>query len=150
VKMGRIQNYKNWSPDMVPDAGATCLGLEYFCFAGDKLWTMRDEELIALGKREIEMLGLARAADVVDGCVVRMPKAYPVYAAGYSENLRVVREFLGALTNLQVIGRNGMHRYNNQDHSMLTAMLAVENIRGAHHDLWGVNDEREYIEEIKR
>jgi len=150
VKMGRIQNYKNWSPDMVPDAGATCLGLEYFCFAGDKLWTMRDEELIALGKREIEMLGLARADDMVDGCVVRMPKAYPVYDAGYGEHLRVVREFLGTLTNLQVIGRNGMHRYNNQDHSMLTAMLAVENIRGAHHDLWGVNDEREYIEEIKR
>jgi protoporphyrinogen oxidase len=149
VKMGRIQNYKNWSPDMVPDAGTTCLGLEYFCFAGDGLWTMQDEELIALGKREIETLGLARAADVVDGCVVRMPKAYPVYDAGYSEHLRVVREFLGTLTNLQVIGRNGMHRYNNQDHSMLTAMLAVENIRGAHHDLWSVNDEQEYHEEIQ-
>jgi protoporphyrinogen oxidase len=150
VKMGRIQNFKNWSPDMVPDANTTCLGLEYFCFAGDGLWATRDEELIALGKREIEMLGLARATDVVDGCVVRMPKAYPVYDAAYSEHLRVVREFLGTITNLQVVGRNGMHRYNNQDHSMLTAMLAVENILGARHDLWSVNDEREYIEEIKR
>ncbi len=150
VRMGRIQNFKNWSPDMVPDPNTTCLGLEYFCFAGDGLWTMRDEELIALGKREIEMLGLARAAEVVDGSVVRMPKAYPVYDANYSEHLRVVRAFLGGLTNLQVVGRNGMHRYNNQDHSMLTAMLAVENILGARHDLWSVNDEREYIEEIKR
>jgi len=150
VRMGRIQNFKNWSPDMVPDPNTTCLGLEYFCFAGDGLWTMRDEDLIALGKREIEMLGLARADEVVDGSVVRMPKAYPVYDANYSEHLRVVRAFLGGLTNLQVVGRNGMHRYNNQDHSMLTAMLAVENILGARHDLWSVNDEREYIEEIKR
>ncbi|MCX7886036.1 MAG: NAD(P)/FAD-dependent oxidoreductase [Verrucomicrobiae bacterium] len=150
VRMGRIQNFKNWSPDMVPDSHTTCLGLEYFCFAGDALWTMEDGELIALGKRELEMLGLARAADVVDGCVVRMPGAYPVYDASYGERLRVIRGFLDGLRNLQVVGRNGMHRYNNQDHSMLTAMLAVENILGADHDLWSANEEREYIEEIRR
>jgi len=150
VKMGRIQNFKNWSPDMVPDGRTTCLGLEYFCFEGDALWTMPDAELMALGQREMETLGLARTADVVDGAVVRMPKAYPVYDAHYRDHLRVLQEFLGTLTNLQVVGRNGMHRYNNQDHSMLTAMLAVENILGARHDLWSVNDEPEYHEELKR
>ncbi len=150
VKMGRIQNFKNWSPDMVPDANTTCLGLEYFCFEGDGLWTMADGELIELGKQELEKLGLARAADVVDGTVVRMPKAYPVYDADYSAHLEVVRRFLATFTNLQVVGRNGMHRYNNQDHSMLTAMLAVKNILGANFDLWTVNDDQEYHEEIKR
>ena len=148
VRMGRIQNYKNWSPDMVPDPGMTCLGLEYFCFAGDGLWTTADRELIALGTREVEALGLARAADVVDGTVVRMLKAYPVYDAGYAERLDVVRAFLGCLTNLQVVGRNGMHRYNNQDHSMLTAMLAVRNVLGERFDLWSVNDEQQYHEGV--
>ena len=98
VKMGRIQNFKNWSPDMVPDANTTCLGLEYFCFEGDGLWTMADGELIELGKQELEKLGLARAADVVDGTVVRMPKAYPVYDADYSAHLEVVRRFLATFT----------------------------------------------------
>ena len=149
VKMGRIQNFKNWSPDMVPDANTTCLGLEYFCFEGDGLWTMPDGELIELGKQELRKLGLARPDDVVDGTVVRMPKAYPVYDAGYSAHLDVVRGFLATITNLQVVGRNGMHRYNNQDHSMLTAMLAVKNILGANHDLWAVNDDKEYHEEVR-
>jgi protoporphyrinogen oxidase len=149
VKMGRIQNFKNWSPDMVPDANTTCLGLEYFCFEGDGLWTMTDQALIDLGKQELEALGLARAAEVVDGTVVRMPKAYPVYDGAYSEHLRVVREFLTTFSNLQVVGRNGMHRYNNQDHSMYTAMLAVKNIGGARHDLWNVNDDQEYHEEVR-
>ena len=150
VKLGRIQNFKNWSPDMVPDPGTTCLGLEYFCFEGDGLWTMPDRDLIELGKRELAQLGLARAADVMDGTVVRMPKAYPVYDAAYSEHLAVVRRFLESIGNLQVVGRNGMHKYNNQDHSMLTAMFAVKNIRGARIDLWNVNADPEYHEEITR
>lgn len=149
VKMGRIQNFKNWSPDMVPDQNKTCLGLEYFCFEGDGLWTMADAELIELAKRELEQVGLVRAAEVEDGTVVRMPKAYPVYDAAYVEHLAVVREFLGTLENLQVIGRNGMHKYNNQDHSMFTAMLAVKNIRGGRYNLWQVNADAEYHEELE-
>jgi len=149
VKVGRIQNYKNWSPHMVPDQNHTCLGLEYFCFEGDDLWTTPDDELIELGKRELEALGFANKADVEDGTVVRMPKAYPIYDSTYQESLDVVRRFLGRMKNLQLVGRNGMHKYNNQDHSMLTAMLAAENILGANHDLWKVNVEQEYHEEIK-
>ena len=150
VKMGRIQNFKNWSPDMVPDPAKTCLGLEYFCFEGDGLWNMPDRELIELGKRELEALGLARAVDVEDGTVVRMPKAYPVYDADYVDHLRVIRRFLESLGNLQVVGRNGMHKYNNQDHSMYTAMLAVRNILGGQYDLWRVNADQEYHEELTR
>src|SRR5262249_25838227 len=131
VKVGRIQNYKNWSPDMVPDADTTCLGLEYFCFEGDGLWTMADRELVELGRREVAALGLASEADIVDGTVVRMRKAYPVYNDTYKEGLERLRRFLERVPNLQVIGRNGMHHYNNQDHSMLTAILAVRNILGA-------------------
>ena len=148
VKVGRIQNFKNWSPSMVPDPEKTCLGLEYFCFEGDGLWTMPDEDLIELGKKELGILGLVNPADVVDGAVVRMPKAYPVYDGTYAESLRVVREFLNQVPNLQLVGRNGMHKYNNQDHSMLTAMLAVKNILGAKYDLWRVNAEQEYHEEV--
>ena len=147
VRLGRIQNFKNWSPEMVPDDSTTCLGLEYFCFEGDELWTKSDDELITLAKRELALLGLVKESDVTDGSIVRMPKAYPVYDATYLEALSVVREFLARLTNLQLIGRNGMHKYNNQDHSMLTAMLAVENIHGAQHDLWQVNADDEYHEE---
>jgi protoporphyrinogen oxidase len=150
VKIGRIQNFKNWSPHMVPDASKTCLGLEYFCFEGDGLWTMPDADLIELGKKELQLLGLAKATDTEDGTVVRMPKAYPVYDAVYGEALLTVREFLNGLGNLQLVGRNGMHRYNNQDHSMLTAMLAVKNILGAKYDLWKVNADEEYHEEIRR
>lgn len=148
VKVGRIQNFKNWSPSMVPDPEKTCLGLEYFCFEGDGLWTMPDADLIELGKKELGLLGLATPSDVIDGSVVRMPKAYPVYDGGYAEALRVVREFLNSVPNLQLVGRNGMHKYNNQDHSMLTAMLAVKNILGANYDLWQVNAEQEYHEEV--
>jgi len=148
VKVGRIQNFKNWSPSMVPDPEKTCLGLEYFCFEGDGLWTMPNADLIELGKKELGILGLVNPADVVDGSVVRMPKAYPVYDGGYAESLRVVREFLDNVPNLQLVGRNGMHKYNNQDHSMLTAMLAVRNILGASYDLWQVNAEQEYHEEV--
>jgi protoporphyrinogen oxidase len=148
VKVGRIQNFKNWSPSMVPDPDKTCLGLEYFCFEGDGLWTMSDSDLIELGRKEVGILGLVNPADVEDGSVVRMPKAYPVYDGTYSEALRVVREFLNDVPNLQLVGRNGMHKYNNQDHSMLTAMLAVKNILGANYDLWQVNAEQEYHEEV--
>ena len=149
VKMGRIQNFKNWSADMVPEPNKTCLGLEYFCCEGDALWNLTDAELIALGIQEVTRIGLATASDIIDGTVVRMPKAYPVYDASYAESLRVVRTFLAGLKNLQVIGRNGMHRYNNQDHSMLTAMLAVRNILGEQHDLFAVNAEDEYHEELQ-
>lgn len=147
VLVGRVQNFKNWSPYMVPDQTKTCLGLEYFCFEGDGLWTMTDSDLLELGARELEAIGLAKRSEVEDGTVVRMPKAYPVYDDTYQDALKVIRQFLGRLKNLQVVGRNGMHRYNNQDHSMLTAMLAIENMFGAHHDLWEVNADQEYHEE---
>ncbi len=147
VKLGRIQNFKNWSPYMVPDQNKTCLGLEYFCFEGDAFWNMSDQDLIEFGKRELELLDLVQACDVEDGNVVRMPKAYPIYDSKYRDLLQVVREFLIQIDNLQVAGRNGMHRYNNQDHSMLTAMYAAENILGANHDLWEVNEGEEYHEE---
>jgi protoporphyrinogen oxidase len=147
VKLGRIQNFKNWSPEMVPDESQTCLGMEYFCFEGDGLWERRDEDLIALATKELAALGLADGAGVVDGAVVRMPKAYPIYDAAYRGHLDVVRSFLDGIPNLQTIGRNGMHKYNNQDHSMQTAMLAVENLEGAEHDLWATNTDFDYHEE---
>ncbi|MCS6926164.1 MAG: NAD(P)/FAD-dependent oxidoreductase, partial [Candidatus Binatia bacterium] len=125
VKVGRIQNFKNWSPEMVPDPTKTSLGLEYFCTVGDALWSMSDAELIELGKREIDRIGLARYEDVEDGCVVRVPYAYPIYDAEYRDYLALVRTFVEGLANVQTIGRNGLHRYNNQDHAMLTGMLAV-------------------------
>lgn len=148
VRVGRIQNFKNWSPKMVPDPNKTCLGLEYFCFEGDDLWTMKDEDLVELATRELDMLGLIDARDVEDGAVVRMPKAYPVYDSVYIEAIETIREFLDGLSNLHLVGRNGMHKYNNQDHSMLTAMLAVKNILGANHDVWAVNVDSEYHEEM--
>lgn len=147
VKLGRIQNFKNWSGDMVPDPGKTCLGLEYFCFEGDGLWSMSDPELIEFAKKELEKMNLVNTSLVEDGSVVRMPKAYPVYDSGYRESLRIIREYLGGISNLQLVGRNGMHKYNNQDHSMLTAMLAAKNILGAGYDLWKVNADQEYHEE---
>jgi hypothetical protein len=123
--------------------------LEYFCFEGDDLWTRDDRSLMEMARQELETLGLARAREAVDGSVVRMPKAYPVYDTGYQEAVAEVRRFLTQLPNLQLVGRNGMHKYNNQDHSMLTAMLAVENIKGAQHDMWRVNADSEYLEEVR-
>ena len=147
VRLGRIQNFKNWSPEMVPDAGTSSLGLEYFCFEGDDLWGMADEDLIALGRREIDAIGLVPASSVVDGCVVRMPKAYPVYDDSYRDRVGVVRRWLGCLGNLELAGRNGMHKYNNQDHSMMTALLAARNILGVgDYDTWKVNTDAEYHE----
>ncbi len=150
VRLGRVQNFKNWSPHMIPDQNKTCLGLEYFCFEGDDLWNMSDEDLVELGKREMEALKLLKASDVEDGSVVRMPKAYPAYDSVYREMLDTVLDFINGFGNLSLVGRNGMHRYNNQDHSMLTAMMAVENIYGAEHDLWNVNVEQEYHEEERK
>jgi protoporphyrinogen oxidase len=149
VKVGRIQNFKNWSPEMVPDASKTFLGLEYFCNEGDELWNMSDEALIQLGAQELETMGLARAADVEGGTVIRQLKTYPVYTGEYKEYLERIRGFLDSIANLQTVGRNGLHMYNNQDHSMLTAMLAVKNLLGEQHDVWSVNVERAYHEEVR-
>jgi len=149
VKVGRIQNFGSWSPYLIKE-GRTCLGLEYFVFEGDELWTMDDADLVELGKRELTKLGLVDAGKVETGYVVRMPKAYPVYDEHYKDRLKVMRTWLEANTpNVHPVGRNGMHKYNNQDHSMLTAMLSVENIFGAGHDTWEVNVEEEYHEEKK-
>jgi len=147
VQVGRIQNFNNWSRAMVPEPGVTCLGLEYFCFEGDGLWTSPDADLIALATRELGELGLVTSAKVIDGCVVRMPKAYPVYDSAYAAHLQRLRTFIDPLANLHTVGRNGMHKYNNQDHSMLTAMMAIANMRGATHDVWAVNTDFEYHEE---
>ncbi|MCG3206832.1 MAG: hypothetical protein FOGNACKC_00431 [Anaerolineae bacterium] len=151
VRVGRIQNFKNWSADMVPAAqpGTACIGLEYFCREGDELWQMDNADLIALARRELAALGLAAAGDVIDGVVFRQPKAYPVYSGEYQASLETIRRYLASLGNLQTAGRNGLHKYNNQDHSMLTAMLAVQNILGAQHDLWAINTDRSYYEEIR-
>jgi len=148
VQVGRIQNFNNWSAEMVPDAGHTCLGMEYFCFEGDGLWESSDADLITLASREIEILGLASASLVVDGTVVRMKKAYPIYDAEYRGHLDNVREVIDPIPNLHSVGRNGMHKYNNQDHSMYTAMLTLDNMAGtARHDVWAVNTDFEYHEE---
>jgi protoporphyrinogen oxidase len=147
VRVGRIQNFKNWSPDMVPDPATTSLGLEYFVHEGDDLWSMPDADLVALGARETARLGLLREGTVVrDGTVVRVRKAYPVYDGEYRESLATIRGWLSGLENLQLVGRNGQHRYNNQDHSMLTGILAARNVAGEAHDIWGVNLDDEYHE----
>ena len=147
VKVGRIQNFKNWSPDMAPRQDVTCLGMEYFCFEGDDLWNMTDSNLIALAASELKRLGFASEQEVDGGRVVRVPKAYPVYDSAYQKGLGAIRRFQREQTpNLQLIGRNGMHHYNNQDHSMLTGMLAARNALGASYDLWQINTEEEYLE----
>ena len=148
VQVGRVQNFKNWSPDMVPDPLTSSLGLEYFCNEGDALWTMPDADLVSLGKREMEQIGLLSAHDVADGTVIRQPKAYPVYNDSYADHLAKIKDYLNRFRNLQTVGRNGLHRYNNQDHSMLTAMLAVRHLLGEQHDVWEVNTEHSYHEEV--
>ena len=147
VRLGRIQNFGAWSPAMVKD-GWTCLGLEYFVFEGDELWTMDDDDLVKLGKQELGKLGLVDPSVVETGYVVRMPKAYPLYDDEYKHHVATLRGWLEEnAPNVYPVGRNGMHRYNNQDHSMYTAMLTVENIFGADHDIWSVNVDAEYHEE---
>ncbi len=149
VKVGRIQNYKSWSPEMVPDPACCCYGLEYFCFEGDGLWESSDAELVALATGELQKLGMADAKDVFDGCVVRQRKAYPVYDDDYAHHVSVIREEIRRnYPGLHLIGRNGMHKYNNQDHAMMTALLTVENIVAGQtvYDVWSVNEDAEYHE----
>ncbi|HEX2214931.1 MAG TPA: NAD(P)/FAD-dependent oxidoreductase, partial [Mycobacterium sp.] len=150
VELGRVQNYKNWSPFMVPDLSQTALGLEYFCTEGDSTWELSEAELIELGTREMEQIGLAHRGDIVDGTVVRMKKAYPVYDDDYKANVATVRTWLDEVAgNLQLVGRNGMHKYNNQDHSMMAALLAARNLLGESWDPWNVNTDAEYHEEVR-
>lgn len=147
ARVGRIQNFRAWSPWMTPDPRRSCLGLEYFCFEGDDLWCAGDEELVELGRREVAELGLVDPERVAGGHVVRVPKAYPVYDAEYAGRVDRIRGWLDGISNLQQIGRNGLHRYNNSDHSMLTALRAVENLcDGAEHDVWAVNADSVYHE----
>src|SRR5450755_37714 len=149
VKVGRIQNFRSWSPEMVPDPDKACYGLEYFCFEGDGLWESKDEDLIELAQRELIKIGLAKEGDVLDGTVVRQKKAYPVYDDDYASHVATIRQELETrYPNLHLVGRNGMHKYNNQDHAMMTAMLCVENIMADTklYDLWQVNGDAEYHE----
>jgi protoporphyrinogen oxidase len=149
VKVGRIQNFKSWSPEMVPDPALACYGLEYFCFEGDGLWAAPDAELLVLATRELISLGLASPGDAVDGCVVRQSKAYPVYDDAYQANVSIVRREIEArYPGLHLVGRNGMHKYNNQDHAMMTAMITVENILAGRtvRDPWRVNQDALYHE----
>jgi protoporphyrinogen oxidase len=149
VKVGRIQNFRSWSPEMVPDQDKACYGLEYFCFEHDGLWDSRDQDLVELAKRELIQIGLAQEDDVLDGCVVRQKKAYPVYDDDYAMHVATIRQELETrYPNLHLVGRNGMHKYNNQDHAMMTAMLCVENISADAklYDLWRVNQDAEYHE----
>jgi protoporphyrinogen oxidase len=147
VRVGRIQNFRSWSPWMVPDPSKACVGMEYFCFVGDDLWTMADDDLVDLAAGELEKLRLAPKSKVEKGYAIRVPKAYPIYDADYAERVQVIRGWLDGIGNLQQVGRNGLHRYNNSDHSMLTAMRAVENaFEGADHDIWAVNAESVYHE----
>jgi len=149
VKVGRLQIFNNWSPYMVADPARIWLGLEYFCREGDQLWTASDEALKALAARELEQLAVAKAAAVSDAVVVRMAKAYPAYFGSYGEFGRL-RDYLDAIENLYLVGRNGMHRYNNQDHSMLAAMTMVDNIAAGipgKSNIWDVNTEQDYHEE---
>jgi protoporphyrinogen oxidase len=148
VKVGRVQNFRSWSPELV-QPGMSCLGLEYFCFEGDGLWNAPDEELVALAKTEIAKIGLIAESDVTDACVVRQPKAYPVYDEEYRENVATVRlDLEGFYPTLHMVGRNGMHKYNNQDHAMMTAMLTAKNILAGErvYDIWNVNEDAEYHE----
>jgi protoporphyrinogen oxidase len=149
VKVGRVQNFRSWSPEMVPDPAIACVGLEYFCFEGDGLWSSPDADLVALATKEMEILGLVKPKDVIGGAVVRQEKAYPVYDETYAANVAEMRKELEArYPTLHLVGRNGMHRYNNQDHAMMTAMLTVRNIQAGErqYDIWAVNEDAEYHE----
>ncbi|MGB3312778.1 MAG: NAD(P)/FAD-dependent oxidoreductase [Albidovulum sp.] len=149
VKVGRIQNFRAWSKEMLPDQNTASIGMEYFCQEGDGLWSMSDADLRELASKELEQLGLAKATDVIDAAIIRQPKAYPVYDGDYRAALDVIEDWLLSLENFQTVGRNGLHRYNNQDHSMLSAMLAARNILGENNDVWNVNVERSYHEEFE-
>jgi len=150
LKVGRIQNFGNWSPEMIPDPNTTALGLEYFVSDHEPLWKYTDEEWIALGKDEIDKTSLLQGAKILDATVVRVPRAYPVYRIGYEKHLEVVVDYIKRFKNLQPVGRYGMFKYNNADHSMMTALLAIENTQGATHDIWEVNTDGEYHEEAPK
>jgi protoporphyrinogen oxidase len=147
VDCGRIQFYKNWSPWMVPNPDQSAIGMEYFCNEGDALWTADNGAMIAQARSEIEKLQLVDPSKIFDAFVVRMPKCYPVYDSGYSEKLAQVKAYLDTLENLQPVGRNGMFKYNNADHSILTSLYAVRNLLGENLDIWGINTDQEYHEE---
>ena len=149
VRVGRIQNFRAWSPDMCANPNQASIGMEYFLNDDEPMWSMEDQDLIQFAAKEIEQIGLAPAKSVVDGAIIRQPKAYPVYDSEYQDALDVVQAWLKQLENFQTVGRNGLHRYNNQDHSMLSAMFAARNILGAEHDVWNVNVERAYHEEFQ-
>ncbi|MEP3722640.1 MAG: FAD-dependent oxidoreductase, partial [Parasphingorhabdus sp.] len=149
VQVGRVQNFRSWSPEMVPDENIACVGLEYFCFENDGLWSSSDEDLVELAKKEMAILNLCKPEDVVGGAVVRQEKAYPVYDDSYESNVETMRDDLESrFPTLHMVGRNGMHRYNNQDHAMMTAMLTVENIEAGTRkwNVWNVNEDAEYHE----
>jgi protoporphyrinogen oxidase len=149
VKVGRIQNFKSWSPELVPDRQLACYGLEYFCFENDALWSRSDSELVSFAAKEMHQLGLLDTNDLLDGCVVRQPKAYPVYDDEYKSNVKLfVSEIEAKYPTLHLAGRNGMHKYNNQDHAMVTAMLTAKNIIAGQklYDVWRVNQDAEYCE----
>lgn len=149
VRVGRVQNFKNWSPEMVPDPRYTALGLEYFCNEGDDLWASADGELLERGRKELAAIGLIDPDKVVDGTVIRVHKAYPVYDEHYAANVALIRDYLqGEFDNLQLCGRNGMHKYNNQDHAMMTGLMAARNLAGQQWDQWRVNQDAEYLEEV--
>ncbi len=149
VKVGRIQCFKNWSPWMVPNENVSSLGMEYFCDENDELWNTADEDLISMAGEEIDKLELAEKKAITDAFVIRCPKTYPVYSIGYETNLQIIKEYLGGISNLQCIGRNGMFKYNNMDHSILSGLLAADNILGGQNDLWAINTEEEYHEQAK-
>lgn len=150
VRVGRVQSFKNWSPEMVADPSKSFVGLEYFVNEGDDLWSLPDDKLVEMGGVEGQRIGLFDKADVEAGTVVRMPKAYPVYDDDYERHLETIRTWLGGFENLQTIGRNGQHRYNNQDHSMVAGLYAARNVGGADLDLWSINVEQEYHEEVEQ
>ncbi|EAQ01566.1 hypothetical protein OB2597_03978 [Pseudooceanicola batsensis HTCC2597] len=150
VRVGRIQNFRAWSPEMLSDRTTASIGMEFFCNRGDDLWEMSDADLAALAAGELEQLGLADASTVIDSFIIRQPKAYPVYDQHYKDAVDTIADWIRTLENFETVGRNGMHRYNNQDHSMLSAMKAAENVFGAGHDLWDVNTERSYHEDFMR
>jgi protoporphyrinogen oxidase len=149
VKVGRVQNFRSWSPEMIPDQISTCLGLEYFCFEGDGLWSSSDDDLVTLAKSEITKIGLMRSEDVLDACVVRQVKAYPVYDEAYAQHVQTIQRDLATnYPNLHLVGRNGMHKYNNQDHAMMTGLLTSLNIQAGYsvYDVWQVNEDADYGE----
>jgi len=149
VKLGRIQNFKNWSSSMVPDQSKTSLGLEYFCTEGDELWNMPDEELFKLASSEIEKIKICKSSDIIDYVIIKVPKAYPVYMTGYRKYMDIIEEYAKKFSNLQFVGRYGMFKYNNMDHSIMTGIYAAKNIIQNNYsfDTWSINTEPEYHEE---